>query len=684
MAGNGAPALVDGPGASASFYLPYGVVLDRTGSIYVADRNNNALRKVSPAGFVSTVVRNTNLSKPTGITIDSSGVLFVSNSQGFVTKVSTTGTSTIFAGADSVHYDGVNYLEGVDTSARYGVECGIGYDFTGNLLIADGQNFQVRRISLNGFKISPKLPSGLIFDGQATILGTPSALSPSTNYTVAGYTRSLAASTNINITVSNTAPQTLSFNGITSAGYGAPDIKNFAKSTNPGIPITYTSSNTLVAVIVNNAIRVIGLGTTNITANQAGDASYQPAPAITQQLTITKGLLTVTANDQQKITGQQNPTLTFKYSGFASGEDSTKITTLPVAQTTATTASAAGIYPITVSDGIANNYNFSYVPGSLTISGTPVISAAGPTAFLAGDSVILSVTYPAGYTYQWNYNGTSIPGATASSYKATKSGDYTVSIITNGRSAVSPVTTVTAAFILPPQNFKLLINSASCKGSNNGSVAIKATKNLNYTATVTDSGNGNTSFNFTDTVTIRNLKPGTYTICITVVGQIYSQCYSVKVVEPKDLSVFSNVDRTQNSITLQLYGGTSYIVNLNGKIYTTAQTQLSFPLANGTNKVTVTTDRLCQGVFDKEIVVNDFTPYPNPFVNTLNINIGKSVSKQIHVSVFSLVSGKEIYTRAYSFKAGILQLDLKELGAGLYYLNLSLDNKISSYKILKK
>jgi sugar lactone lactonase YvrE len=684
IAGNGAPALVDGPGASASFYLPYGVVTDRAGYIYVADRNNNAIRRITSGGFVSTLVRNTNLSKPTGITMDSLGVLFVSNNRGFVSKVTTDGTSTVFAGADSLHYDGVNYWEGVDTAARYGADCGIGYDFTGNIMIADGQNFQVRRISLTGYKISPQLPAGLIFDGKATILGTPTVLSPPTNYTISGYVGKVVSTATVSITVSTTVPQTLSANGIDTVGYGSADITDFVKSTNPNIPITYTSSNIAVATIVNNAIRIVGIGTSNITASQAGDASYQPAAPLTQQLTTTKGLITVTANDQQKISGQDNPALTFTYAGFANGEDSTSITTLPVAQTIATSVSAAGDYPITVSGGVASNYNFAYVPGTLTVSPAPVITADGPTAFLVGDSVILSVSYPPGYTYQWSYNGTAIPGATASSYKATITGDYAVSIITAGRTAVSPPTAVTAAFILPAQNFRLQINATSCKGSNNGSVSIKATRNLNYTATVTDAANIVTSFNFTDTVTIRNLIPGTYNVCITVAGQIYSQCYSIKIVEPKDLSVFSNIDRILNTVNLQLYGGASYNINLNGKVYTTTQNQLSLPLINGTNKVTITTDQLCQGIFDKEIIVNDFVPYPNPFVNQLYINVGKSVAKQVHVSIFSLASGKEVYAGDCTSKAGILQMDLAALGSGLYYLNLSVDNKISSYKIMKK
>jgi sugar lactone lactonase YvrE len=684
IAGNGFTGLVDGAGVAASFNLPYAVTLDNAGNIYVADRNHNAIRKITTTGIVSTVVKNTNLSKPTGITIDSLGVLYVTNEIGFISKVTTTGISTVFAGADSLHNDGVTYEEGVDTAARYGANCGIGYDVSGNLIVADGQNFQVRRISLNGFKISPKLPKGLVFGDDATISGTPDSLSTAKDYTVTGYASTLIGSTTINITVSSIAGQTITFNPISSTLYGTADLKNIATSNNPNTPITYTSSNLSVATIVNNAVHIVGVGTSNITANQAGNATYLAAAPVTQVLTVTKGVLTITANNQNKIAGTGNPVLTFKYSGFAAGEDSTKLITKPVAQTTALPTSPAGVYPITVSGGVANNYTFTYVPATLTVAPLPVIIESGPTAFLTGDSVTLAIDYPPGYTYQWVYNGTFIPGATSSSYVAKITGNYAVNITINGTIQSSAIIPVTAAFILPPQNFKLQINAVTCKGSNNGTVFITATKKLNYTAIITDAAGASNSLAFTDTVTIKKLKPGSYNLCITISGQIYSQCFSVNIVEPKDLSVFSVVNRTVNTVNLQLGGASLYNVNLNGTLYTTSQSQLTLPLVAGSNKISVTTDKLCQGLFEKEILINDYPPYPNPFTSALNLNIGSTVNQQIHVSILSLASGREVYVADYINKAGVLQLDLKDLGSGLYYLNLKLDNRNSSFKILKK
>jgi streptogramin lyase len=687
IAGNGSPALTDGNGSAASFYLPHSVVLDRVGNIYITDTFNDAIRKITPTGDVTTIVHHTNIYSPTGITIDSIGTLYVTNGKnqtGFISRVTTTGTSTIFAGADTLHNDGISFREGVDTVARFAGGAGISYDETGNIVIADAQNFSVRRVSLNGYHIDPFLPSGVSMDEFGTISGTPDTVSSARNYTVTGYVGNYSDTAGINIGVVNIAPQTITFNPIPNQVYGAADLTSPATSSNTTIPITYTSSNTAVATIVNNSVHVIGAGTTNITANQASSPNFTAAAPVTQALIVTKATLTITANNQNKITGQDNPTLTVKYGAFVNGDDSTKLATKPTAQTAATTTSPEGTYPITASGAVANNYNFTYIDGTLTVAALPVIMASGSTAFLAGDSVTLSVNYPAGYTYQWNYNGNVITGETHSSYTAKISGAYTVSVIVNGKTSISPATTVTAAFTLPPQNFRLQINAASCKGSNNGTVFISTAQRLNYVANLIDAANVSTSFPFTDTVTIGKLKPGVYSICITVSGQTYSQCYNVVITEPKDLSVFSTINRTLNTVNLQLSGASLYNVDVNGTLYTTAQNQLTVPLANGSNKILVTTDKLCQGMVEKNIMINDYMPYPNPFTDVLSMNIGNGITKQVQVSIYNVVSGKQVYTGTYTNQSGIVQMDLKGLAAGLYYLNLNLDNTISSFKVLKK
>ena len=65
-------------------------------------------------------------------------------------------------------------------------------------------------------------------------------------------------------------------------------------------------------------------------------------------LTVTKALLTVTADDKSRGYGSANPGLTISYTGFVNGDTAVVIDTPPTAATTATVASPAGSYPITL------------------------------------------------------------------------------------------------------------------------------------------------------------------------------------------------------------------------------------------------------------------------------------------------------------------------------------------------
>jgi gliding motility-associated-like protein len=163
------------------------------------------------------------------------------------------------------------------------------------------------------------------------------------------------------------AEQTITYAALPTATYGDADFAPGATSSNTGIPITYTSSNPAVATIVADKIHIVGFGTANITAHQAGDSNYLAADDAIQGLTVDKAALTITADNQQKAYGAALPTLTLSYSGFVNAETEANLTTQPIPATTATTASPVNTYAITASGAASNNYSISYVAGTLTV-----------------------------------------------------------------------------------------------------------------------------------------------------------------------------------------------------------------------------------------------------------------------------------------------------------------------------
>ncbi|QKJ29496.1 beta-propeller fold lactonase family protein [Mucilaginibacter mali] len=133
--------------------------------------------------------------------------------------------------------------------------------------------------------------------------------------------------------------------------------------------------------------------TTPVGNNYAGDVlltstNVPDAFIATAKSTVDKAPLTITADDQQRKYGTDNPVLTATYAGFVNGEDETVLTALPSISTTAIKTSAPGTYPITVSGGAADNYAIDTKPGSLTVLDVKGIQAIIPNTFSPnGDGV---------------------------------------------------------------------------------------------------------------------------------------------------------------------------------------------------------------------------------------------------------------------------------------------------------
>ena len=134
------------------------------------------------------------------------------------------------------------------------------------------------------------------------------------------------------------------------------------------------------------------VGTYQITGSK-GSVTNSNVTFVSGVLTVTKAMLTVTADNCTMTQGGQKPELTLTYSGFKNDETASVLTTRPTASCVATSESNTGEYEITVSGGEAQNYDFTYVAGTLTIEPTAgrQLFASNITAY-KGEQVALPVS----------------------------------------------------------------------------------------------------------------------------------------------------------------------------------------------------------------------------------------------------------------------------------------------------
>ena len=112
--------------------------------------------------------------------------------------------------------------------------------------------------------------------------------------------------------------------------------------------------------------------------------------------------LTITVNNTTMCQGRNLPTFTVNYSGFIAGDNESSLSTKPSFNTTANSSSAAGTYSITASGAVANNYEITYVNGTLTINPTPVVAITSDKGLSVAKGENLTLTASGGTSYLWS------------------------------------------------------------------------------------------------------------------------------------------------------------------------------------------------------------------------------------------------------------------------------------------
>ena len=231
----------DGAGLSAKFFYPSAVAADGAGNLYVADTGNHTIRKITPAGAVTTLAGKpgasgrtdgpgnlARFSSPFGIVADSAGNLWVADKDNnLIRKVDPAGNVSTFAGAADA-----GSLDGHGTAASFSQPYGLARDGAGNLYVADGGNFRIRRIS------------------PAADVKTPAG---ATNIVGGVAPQAVAVDTTGNVFMADTGNQVIRRGGLTGGALLIVQANVALGGTVSGSGLYAPGSNVLITATVSNA-----------------------------------------------------------------------------------------------------------------------------------------------------------------------------------------------------------------------------------------------------------------------------------------------------------------------------------------------------------------------------------------------------------------------------------------------
>lgn len=182
----------DGVGSAARFNSPSGIAVDNMGNVYVGDTDNNTIRKITPSRLVTTIAGQAGVNssgsadgirsaarfqKPRGVTVDSTGNVFVADTSNHtIRKITPAGNVSTFAGTAL----SMGTADGTGSAARFQSPFDVAVDAAGAVYVADFSNHAIRKISPSGEVITFAGRAGTrgSADGMASAarLDTPSSV----------------------------------------------------------------------------------------------------------------------------------------------------------------------------------------------------------------------------------------------------------------------------------------------------------------------------------------------------------------------------------------------------------------------------------------------------------------------------------------------------------------------------
>jgi len=370
-----------GAATSASLYYPSGVAVDVAGNLYIADEGNNCIRKLTATtGVITTVAGNgafgysgdggaatsASLNYPSGVAVDVAGNLFIADQQNnTIRKVTAaTGVITTVAGNGTPDYSGDGSAA---TSASLNYPSGVAVDVAGNLFIADQQNNRIRKVTAATGVITTVAGNGLTSysgdGGYATSahLYRPTcvALDSSGNFFIADFSHYCIRK----VSVPN--PITVTANTNQGKVYGAAN-PTLTYSVTPALQ----SGDAFTGALSRTAGESVGTYAINQSTLSAGPKYI--ITLVTADFSITAQPITVTADASQgKVYGAADPTLTYSVTpALQSGDAFTGALSRAAGE-------SVGSYVISQGDLSAGaNYSITFAPADFSITPKPITVTA--------------------------------------------------------------------------------------------------------------------------------------------------------------------------------------------------------------------------------------------------------------------------------------------------------------------
>ena len=420
----------DGSGTNAIFAYPSGAAVDGSGNVYIADFESDTIRKITPAGLVSTPYgqagvtgtangtgTNALFDTPNSVAIDSNNNIYVADSgNSTIRKINTSGSVSLFAGRPGR----TGATDAMGLGARFNNPQGVGVDSAGNVYVADTGNNLIRKINTSGSVSTLAGNSGTL--GWLDGTGTAAVFNGPT---------SVAADSSGNIYVGDF--YTFVIRKITPAGvvttpYGQPGVLGSTDGTG-----TNALFNSPVGLFIDGSNNIY------VSDSQVPLTPGSPVPGNTVLRRInTSGVVST-------IAGTPNTTGTNDGVGPAAQFDSLQFSAVN---------SSGVVY-------MADTYNQLIRVGGVaplvtTVQGSQTVNTGNPATFAVSTAGSGSITY------QWYFSGSAITGANSASYtipsaSGSNAGTYTLVATDPYGSGTSSTYTLTVNTEIPDLSYWMLV-----------------------------------------------------------------------------------------------------------------------------------------------------------------------------------------------------------------------------------